>query len=85
MEGVLQGVLSGVKNTISRLYFPQNLQIPYQKSLFPVPLYSVGILHTLNFLLPMYSGINNNNFFFFGFSNLLFFLFVFTTLKKIFF
>ena len=30
----------------------------------------------------MFSGINNNNFSFFGFSNLSFFVFVFTTLKK---
>ena len=34
------------------------------------------------FLSPMFSGINNNNFSFFGFSNLSFFVFVFTTLKK---
>ena len=40
------------------------------------------VLHTLNFLSPMFSGINNNNFSFFGFSNLSFFVFVFTTLKK---
>ena len=32
----------------------------------------------------MLSGINNSNFSFFGFSNLSFFVFVFTTLKKIF-
>ena len=30
----------------------------------------------------MFSGINNNNFYFFGFSNFSFFVFVFTTLKK---
>ena len=40
------------------------------------------VFHTLKFLLPMFSGINNNNFSFFGFSNLSFFVFVFTTLKK---
>ena len=40
------------------------------------------VLHTLNFLSPMFSGINSNNFSFFGFSNLSFFVFVFTTLKK---
>ena len=30
------------------------------------------VLHTLNFLFPMFSGINNNNFSFFDFSNLSF-------------
>ena len=40
------------------------------------------VFHTLKFLLPMFSGINNNNFSFFGFSNLSFFVFVITTLKK---
>ena len=40
------------------------------------------VLHTLNFLSPMLSFINNNNFSFFGFSSLSFFVFVFTTLKK---
>ena len=38
-------------------------------------------LHTLNFLSPMFSDINNN-FSFFGLSNLPFFAFVFATLKK---
>ena len=36
----------------------------------------------LNFLSPMFSGINNNNFSFFGFFNFSFFTFVFTTLTK---
>ena len=40
------------------------------------------VLHTLNFVSPMFSGINNNNVSFFGFSNHSFFVFVFTTLKK---
>ena len=40
------------------------------------------VLYTLNFLSPVFSGVNNNNFSFFGFSNLSFFVFVFTTLKK---
>ena len=40
------------------------------------------VLHTLNFLSPMFSGINKNNFLFFLFSNLSLFVFVFTTLKK---
>ena len=40
------------------------------------------VLHTLNFLSPVFSGINSNNVSFFGFSNLSFFVFVFTTLKK---
>ena len=40
------------------------------------------VLHTLNFLSPLFSGINNNNFSFFGFSNLSFFVFLFTALKK---
>ena len=40
------------------------------------------VLHILNFLSPMFSGINNNNFSFFGFSNFSFFVFVFTNLRK---
>ena len=40
------------------------------------------VLHILNFLSPMFSGINNNNFSFFGFSNFSFFGFVFTNLRK---
>ena len=40
------------------------------------------VLHTLNFLSPMLSGINNKYSSFFGFSKLSFFVFVFTTLKK---
>ena len=40
------------------------------------------VLHTLNFLSPMFSGINNNNFSFYGFLNLSSFVFVFTALKK---
>ena len=39
------------------------------------------VLHTLNFLAPMFSGINNNKFPFLAFVTFLF-LFVFTTLKK---
>ena len=39
------------------------------------------VLHTLNFLSPMFLGINNN-FSFYEFSNLSFFVFVFTTLMK---
>ena len=40
------------------------------------------VLYTRNFLSAMYSGINNNNFSFFGFFNLSFFVFVFITLKN---
>ena len=39
------------------------------------------VLPTLNFLSSMFSGINNNDFSFFGFFNFSFFGFVFTTLK----
>ena len=50
----------------------------------PFSLYSFGILvlHVHNTLSPMFSGINNNNFSFFGYFNLSFFVFVFLTLKK---
>ena len=40
------------------------------------------VLHTLNFLSPMFSVINNSIFSFFGFYNLSFFVFGFTTLKN---
>ena len=39
------------------------------------------VLHTLKFLSPMFLGINNN-FSLFGFSNLSYFVFVFTFLKN---
>ena len=42
----------------------------------------VIVLHTLNIPSPMFSVINSNNFSFFGFSNLSFFVLVFTTLKQ---
>ena len=56
------------------------LETPY--TFFSIFSWYFIVLHTLNFLSPMFSGINNNNFSFFGFSNLSFFVFVFTTLKK---
>ena len=40
------------------------------------------VLHTFNFLSPMFSGINNNNFSFFGFSNLFFLCVCFYNYKK---
>ena len=59
------------------------LETPY--TFFSIFSWYFIVLHTLNFLSPMFSGINNNNFSFFGFSNFSSFLFVFTTLiKKIF-
>ena len=50
----------------------------------PFSLYSAGtlVLHTLSTLSPMFSGISNNKFSFFGFSKLSFFVFVFTNFKK---
>ena len=56
------------------------LETPY--TFFSIFSWYFIVLHTLNFLSPLFSGINNNNFSFFGFSNLSFFVFVFTTLKK---
>ena len=59
------------------------LETPY--NFFSIFSWYFIVLHILNFLSPMFSGINNNNFSFFGFSNFSSFLFVFTTLiKKIF-
>ena len=40
------------------------------------------VLYTVNFLSLVFSGIKNKRFSFFGFSNLSFFMFVFTILKK---
>ena len=56
------------------------LETPY--TFFSIFSWYFIVLHTLNFLSPMFSGINNNNFFLFGFFKLSFFVFVFTTLKK---
>ena len=49
------------------------LETPY--SFFSIFCWYFLVLHTLNFLSPMFSGINNNNF---SFSNHSFFVFVFT-------
>ena len=56
------------------------LETPY--TFFSIFSWYFIVLHTLNFLSPMFSSINNNNFSFFGFSNHSFFVFVFATLKK---
>ena len=56
------------------------LETPY--NFFSIFSWYFIVLHTLNFLSRMFSGINNNNISFFGFSNLSFFVFGFTTLKK---
>ena len=55
------------------------LETPY--TFFSIFSWYFKVLHTLNFLSPMFSSINNNNFSFFGFSNFSFFVFVFTTWK----
>ena len=56
------------------------LETPY--TFFSIFSWYFIVLHTLNVLSPMFSGINSNNFSFFGLSNLSFFVFVFTTLLK---
>ena len=56
------------------------LETPY--TFFSIFSWYFIVLHTLNVLSPTFSGINSNNFSFFGLSNLSFFVFVFTTLLK---
>ena len=56
------------------------LETPY--TFFSIFSWYFIVLQTLNVLSPMFSGINSNNFSFFGLSNLSFFVFVFTTLLK---
>ena len=56
------------------------LKIPY--TFFSIFSWYFTVLHTLNVVSPMFSGINNNNFSFLVFSSLSFFVFIFTTLKK---
>ena len=56
------------------------LETPY--TFFSIFSWYFIVLHTLYFLSPMFSVINNKNFSFFGFSNLSFFVFTFTTLEK---
>ena len=56
------------------------LETPY--TFFSIFNWYFIVLHTVNFLSPMFSGINNNNFSFFDFSSHFFFVFVFTTVKK---
>ena len=56
------------------------LETPY--TFFSIFSWYFIVFHTLNFLSPMFSGINNSNFSFFGFSNYSFFAFGFTTLKQ---
>ena len=54
------------------------LEIPY--TFFSIFSWYFIVIHILNFLSPMFSDNNNNNFSFFGFSKLSYFVFVFTTL-----
>ena len=56
------------------------LETPY--TFFSIFSWYFIVLHTLNVLSPTFSGLNSNNFSFFGLSNLSFFVFVFTTLLK---
>ena len=56
------------------------LETPY--TFFSIFSWHFIVLHALNSLSPMFWGINNNSFSFYDFSNLYFFVFVFTTLKK---
>ena len=56
------------------------LETPY--TFFSIFSWYFIVLQTLNVLSPMFSGINSNNFSFFGLSNLSFFVFVFPTLLK---
>ena len=56
------------------------LETPY--TFFSIFNWYFIVLHTVNFLSPIFSGINSNNFSFFGFSSHSFFVFVFTTIKK---
>ena len=56
------------------------LETPY--TFFSIFSWYFIVFHTLNFLSPMFSGINNSNFSFFGFSNYSFVAFGFTTLKQ---
>ena len=56
------------------------LETPY--TFFSIFSWYFIVLHKLNFLSPTFSGIKNNDFSFFDFSNLFFFVFVFKTLKK---
>ena len=55
------------------------LETPY--TFFSIFSWYFIVLHTLNFISPMFSGINNN-FTFFEFFQTFFFVIVFTTLKK---
>ena len=70
------GIESQFKKMIHLKYLV--LETPY--TFFSI--FSWYFSFTFNILSPMFPGINNNNFSFFGFYNLYFFVFVFTTLKK---
>ena len=74
----------GMRRVESQLETWYVWNIWFLKHLVPFCLYSVIILvlHKLNTLSPMFSGVNKNNFSFFDFSNLSFFVFVYTTLKR---
>ena len=56
------------------------LETPY--TFFSIFSWYIIVLLTLNLLSPMFSSIKNSNFSLFGFSNLSFFVFVFTTLEE---
>ena len=56
------------------------LETPY--TFFSIFSWYFIVLHKLNFPSPMFSGINNSNLCFFGFSNLSFFCACFYNFKK---
>ena len=56
------------------------LETPY--TFFFIPSWYFRVLHTLNFLSPMFSGINNNNFSFFWLFQPFLFYVCFYNLKK---
>ena len=71
-----------IDSQLKKLIHLKHLILETSYTFFSIFCWYFIVVHTLKFLPPMFLGINNNNFSFFGFSNLSFFVFVFTTLKS---
>ena len=82
LKSLYSSKVNKIDSQLKKLIRLKYLILETTYTFFSIFSWHVIVLHTLNFPSPMFSVINNNNFSFFGFSNVSFFVLVFTTLKQ---
>ena len=82
LKSLYSSKVNKIDSQLKKLIRLKYLILETTYTFFSIFSWYVIVLHTLNFPSPMFSVINNNNFSFFGFSNVSFFVLVFTTLKQ---